>query len=334
MPVKLETSDDVVAKRLKLAVYGEKGVGKTHFALKGWPDVVIVDTEGGTTFFRPRALKGEFARFRVLQTKSLAKVNELLDEIETGKTKCGTLAIDSTSVLHDVVRDAAAVAAERRTVRQGKDIDEANMTPRDWGLVHRRWSSFMTRLYNLDANTILLGRSRDQYEGGEQDGSALKRIGTTFDADRRTLYQPDVVMEMVVSKGKRYGYIRKDRTGAFPIDSRVVDPSYETFRAVIEEIGVGVAASALEEDADAAVAEADELTPAGPEVRALRDVLASKNLTDDDGAILIGAKLHRPIPSLTVLTPAEARKMAEGISGTEAEALRAAVERLSSKEIA
>lgn len=329
MPFQLEDASQPIAKHIKLALFGPPGTGKTHIAL-GFPGCVVVDTEAGTDFFRGRP---GIPAFQVLKTKSYAQVMELLDAIEAGKLTCGTLVIDSLTILNDVLRESAFKMAEKRAVSKNISADDYTVTPRDWGKIKAKINSLMTRLYNAPCSTVLTGWIKDVYEG---EGNDLKKVGTTLDADKKVLYQPDIVLELAVVKGKHVAYVRKDRTGTWPVDTRLTDVSYEhTFRPLVERIGAGpIAEVRMATEEEAAEDGAEEFATAGPEVRALRAVLTAKGLTDQDGAVLIGAKLHRPIPSLTVLSPAEARKMSEGIDGTDAEALRGAVERLTSKEIA
>lgn len=326
MAVKYEDSTVPVKKWLKLGIYGDAKVGKTHFILGFERPLVVIDTEQGTDWFRNRV-----DPFTVVKTNQIADVMEVLDDIESGKLPCATLAIDSLTIINDVVRGAAGVIAERRAVRNGKSADDATMTPRDWGLVKRKMNSLATRLYNLPCHTIISTHLKDLYEGEDDN---LKRVGTRMDAEKAMAHQPDMILELAVMKGKRVAFVRGERLGIWQPDQRITDLSFETFRPYLDQTRAEGTVSRMATEEEAAQAGADALVPGGPEIRTLREVLAKKDLSETDGAVLIAAKLRRPIPSLTVLTPAEARKMTEGISGTDAGALRAAVGRLTSQEIA
>lgn len=221
------------AKKLKVTVYGESGVGKTHFALT-FPDPAVIDTESGTDFFA-----GRF-NFLVWKTKSYADVLAAVKMIERGEVKCQTLVIDSITVINDVLREAGFRAAEARARRKGREVDDLNLTPRDWGNIKMRIRSLLTRLYNLPVHTVIVGWLKDEYQD-RPDGSSV-RVGQTIDADKKILYQPDVILRLEVDRqGRRWGVVEKDRSGIFPVGKRIEDPSFAKLKVILERAGGGAA---------------------------------------------------------------------------------------------
>lgn len=236
------------AKKLKVTVYGESGVGKTHFALT-FPDPAVIDTESGTDFFA-----GRF-NFLVWKTKSYADVLAAAEMIERGEVKCQTLVIDSITVINDVLREAGFRAAEARARRKGRGADDLNLTPRDWGNIKMRIRSLLTRLYNLPVHTVIVGWLKDEYQD-RPDGTSV-RVGQTIDADKKILYQPDVILRLEVDQqGRRWGVVEKDRSGIFPVGKRIEDPSFAKLRVILERAGggagAGPAAAGITEDEAAA----------------------------------------------------------------------------------
>lgn len=317
----LENADSPIKKPIKLALYGPPGTGKTHIALS-FPDVIVVDTEAGTDFFR-----GRVPPFRVLKTKNYGQILELIDAIETGRITCETLVIDSLTVISDVLRESAARAAEQRAIKNRKDPDEYTMTPRDWGKLKTKLNSLMTRLYNLPVNTVLTGWIKDQYEG---EGNELKRIGTTLDADKKVLYQPDVVLELGVSKKQWVAYVRKDRTGTWMIDERLTNVSYDTtFRPLVErQASVSISSTPMATEDEAAELGVSDFQRMPLAYGALKAVFAEKLLSDDEGFRLCAAKLKRPITAMEQMSIAEAAQLAQGMATVSADDLRSAVTRL------
>lgn len=283
----LEQADTPVKKFLKLALYGGPGTGKTHIALS-FPDVVVIDTEAGTDFFR-----GRVASFRVLKSKDLSQVMEVLTAIESKKLVCGTLVLDSFTILNDILRESAFKAAEKRAVAKGIPATEATVTPRDWGRIKQTLNSLMTRLYNLPCHTVITGWIKDQYEG---EGNDLKKIGTMMDADRKILHQPDLVLQLDVYKGKHVAFVKKDRTGTWNMDQRLTDVTYaDHFQSLVESMIQGTAASiplVTEEDA----ANQGSRLFEDPGLTILRDTLCQIiGLSEVEALWLLTAKLKKPI---------------------------------------
>jgi hypothetical protein len=314
MSIQLEVADKPVKKYLKLALYGPAGSGKTHIALT-FPDVVIVDTEAGTDFFR-----GRVAPFRVMKTKDFTQVLALVQAIEDRQITAGTLVLDSFTILNDVLREAAFKAAEKRALAKNIPVDDATVTPRDWGKIRARLNSLITRLYNLPCHTILTGWVRDIYEG---EGNDLKKVGTGMDADRRLLYQPDLVLELLTVKGKHVGYVRKDRTGTFAVDSRLTDISYATTFAPLVEILVQAEAETTALTTEDAAAEAGTRLFDDPGLTILRETLLDHmQLNEADALWLLGAKLRMSIHEWAQVPPTKIPGLVDSLTASDPDAIR------------
>jgi hypothetical protein len=316
----LESSETPLRKALKLAVYGGPGSGKTHLALT-FPNPVVIDTEGGTDFYRNRP---GFGPFRVLKTKDFNQVLEVLTDVETGQLPCETVVIDSVTILYEVLREAAAQAAEQRALRNGKSPDDYTLTPRDWGKLKLRFQSLMTRLYNLPVHTVLTGWIRDVYEG---EGDQLKRVGTTFDADKKLAFQPDILLELATVKGKYVAFVRKDRTGTWPVDTRLTDVSYATtFAPLVERIGVGQDPVPLMTEETAAQEGATQFDPVETGRAILRDLLCGQWGFDERQALwLLASKLRQPLRSWAEIPPERLSSLVDQLQATDPAKLRAFV---------
>jgi hypothetical protein len=314
MSLPLEVADKPVKKYLKLALYGPAGSGKTHIALT-FPDVVIVDTEAGTDFFR-----GRVAPFRVMKTKDFTQVLALIQAIEDRQITCETLVLDSFTILNDVLREAAFKAAEKRALAKNIPVDDATVTPRDWGKIRARLNSLITRLYNLPCHTVLTGWVRDIYEG---EGNDLKKVGTGMDADRRLLYQPDIVLELQVVKGRHVGYVRKDRTGTFAVDSRLTDISYATTFAPLVEILVQAETETTALTTEDAAAEASTRLFDDPGLTILRGLLLDHlQLPEADALWLLGAKLRMSIHEWAQVPSTKIPSLVDSLNASDPDAIR------------
>lgn len=313
MAFQLEDARQPVKKSLKLALYGPPGTGKTHIGLS-FPEVVVVDTEAGTDFFR-----GRVAPFRVLKTKDYGQVLEVITAIETGQLTAGTLMIDSFTVLNDVLREAAFKAAEKRALAKNIAPDEATVTPRDWGKIKAKLNSLMTRLYNLPCHTVITGWIKDQYEG---EGNELKKIGTIIDADKKILYQPDVVLELAVVKGKHVAFVRKDRTGTWGVDQRLTDVSFPTtFAPLVDAMSQGTASSTTLTTEEEAAEQGSRLFEA-PGVDLLRDTLRSMGIGEAEGLWLIGKKLGKAVGKWADVPVARISGLIDSLVQTDPEKIR------------
>src|SRR5690606_31224851 len=164
------------------------------------------------------------------------------------------LIIDPITNIYQVLKDAAQKNAERRARAKGKNGEDVSLTFRDWGIIKNKYTSLISRLCNLPCHVIITGWLKDVYEG---HGDDMKKVGVRIDADKKTEYQPDVIIRLEVDQhGNRYGVIEKDRTMTFKIKERVKDISFDHFLPAVSTEGEE---SKLLLDDEAAEVEADAI---------------------------------------------------------------------------
>ncbi len=208
-----------VARKLKVLLYGPAGSGKTTAALT-FPNVAIIDTEGGTDLYAGR---DGFAPFDVLRAKTLTELDAALSFIRTGKHDYETLVIDSVTVLYEVAREALA-----RGSKSGE------MSYREWGKLNTRMESLYNALTDMPVHVVLVTREAVEYEG---TGDSLKKVGTKPDADKSIVYNTDIVVRM---QKDRSGVIEKSRGQEVVAEGqRVRRVNWDVFAPLAAEFSTG-----------------------------------------------------------------------------------------------
>lgn len=236
-----------VKKKLKVVVYGASGVGKSWFALLANGRKAVIDTENGTDFY------GDKFEFDVFKTRKYTDVIAAIEHIEKNPDMYDVLIIDPITNIYQTLKDAAQVAAEKRAVKKRRSIEDVSLTQRDWGSIKQKYTSLISRLCNLPCHVIITGWVKDVYEG---EGENRKKVGTSIDADKKTEYQPDVIIHLQTNgQGQRFGVIEKDRTMTYQKGQSVKDISFNNFLdAVTDE---GAAETRLQTEEEAAEQEAN-----------------------------------------------------------------------------
>jgi len=213
-------------KHLKIYLYGDSGVGKTYFSLT-FPKVAIIDLEGGTDFFSDRF------KFHVLDTKSFAEVLEAVNFLEKGEHNFKTLVIDPVTIIWSALQEGRLEFKITNLDKAVSGEEKFFFTYKDWGQLKRFYSLLMTKLVNLPMNVILTSRLKDEYE---IHGHEMTKIGVKPEAEKSTPYVTDIRFRLEVDgTGKRVAIFEKDRTGHFDRGTRIQDPSYTTFRPLVEK---------------------------------------------------------------------------------------------------
>ncbi len=310
-------------KYLKVAVFGPPGSGKTHFALT-FPKVAVIDTEQGTDLFTDRF------QFQVLHTKRPAEVLAAIEAVEAGEVDCETLVIDSFTVINDVMREAVAKVAEERARAKGRNIDDNVMTMRDWGNLRNRIRTLMTRLYNLPVHVVITGWTKDVYADTTGPDEPSRKVGTTLDADKKVLYQPDILLEMERdTHGIFWATVVKDRSGKLP-PHRIKNPSFAMFGDILNHQSAAPAqAERQEEEMEAIAAEAVEMEN-GHISRAMWQRIHAKarevGLTEDELHVLMFARFG--VSSTADLSDDQAATLIAGLSNTAPDKLKASAQKL------
>ena len=233
-------------KYLKILVYGSAGNGKTHFALT-FPKCAVIDTESGTDFFVGKSGIGAFDVLGVRSYKEAIKAINYLEQ--KGQGKYETLVIDSETRIYRNLVVTGQKVVEDRAIKHRKSVDDAGLGYREWGIIKHKYESLMDLLYNLPFHTVITCWLKDVYTGGE-------KTGVTYDCEKSTEHQADIILRMEVDEsGTFWGIVEKDRTGHYPKMSKIKNPSFETFKPILEKFNEGAksvlpsAEKAVEQDA-------------------------------------------------------------------------------------
>ena len=259
-------------KHLKIAVYGPPGVGKTYFGL-GFPSPAVIDLEGGTDFYADRF------QFSVLDTKSFAEVLNAVEFLETGHHDFKTIVIDPITVIWSALQEGRLEFKTKNLDKAVSGEEKTFFSYQDWGQIKRFYSMLMTKLVNLPMHVVMIGRQKDEYE---IKGNEMSKIGVKMESEKSTPYLPDICFRLEVGKngsGKRVAVFEKDRSGYFPIGSRVEGISYESFRPLIDQISKGTQQAVHQKEEDAEKKDAEFFQ------RQENAQLNQENAQPDQGAI-------------------------------------------------
>ena len=212
----------------KVLVFGKQGTGKSTF-VGTFPNINLVDTEDGQTYYlgKNKNIKG------VMRTVSEKEVQETLDELndeETLKT-FDTIVIDSGTKLYENMQSAAYEVAESRARKQRSkgvdiDLDDINISQRDWGHI-KRWNQQLATSYILFSEMgkwcVVTAHQKDEMRDATKAekkvlGVDKIKIGEIPDLAKKAEHDFDIVIQTfteetdegeTVYKAK----ILKDRTG-------------------------------------------------------------------------------------------------------------------------
>lgn len=210
MPL-LAQPPEKLARRLKLMMYGEPGVGKTMAAIQ-FPNSYIIDGERGTDHY------GDIVRASnsvVLQTTSH---NEVIDQVRallSEEHEYRTLVIDPISTIYSDLLDQCE-----------EKVGDSNA--RHFGEAQKHMKRVANLMTALDMNIVVTAHAKPEY------GPNLTRVGTTFDGWRRLPYVFDVVVELVRQGKKRMARVTKSRIETFP-DGEMFPWSYEEVKNRYDE---------------------------------------------------------------------------------------------------
>lgn len=212
----------------KVLVYGKQGTGKSTF-VGTFPNINLVDTEDGQTYYlgKNKNIKG------VMRTISGREVQETLDDLndeETFKT-FDTIVIDSGTKLYENLQAAAYEVAENRARKQRSkgadiDLDDINISQRDWGHI-KRWNQQLAASYILFSEMgkwcVVTAHQKDEMrDATKSEKKALGvdkiKIGEIPDLAKKAEHDFDIVIQTFTeenSSGETIykARILKDRTG-------------------------------------------------------------------------------------------------------------------------
>lgn len=190
----------------KVLVFGEPGVGKTWWALDGFPAPYYIDTEGGAklshytdklskvggAYLGPEDGSQDFETI-IGQVKALA----------TEKHRFGTVVIDSiTKPFNLAITSEAERLGDKNAFGADKKPAIAMM---------RRLVSWIDR---IDMNVILIAHQKGLW-GNNAQGERVQ-IGDTFDCHDKLAYELDLSIQVVKRGAARFGIVKKSRLTGFP----------------------------------------------------------------------------------------------------------------------
>jgi hypothetical protein len=240
---------------LKIIVTGPSSAGKTRFGIDGgtykitkdgklegdgmlWPDLIVVNAERGVSAYE-EPFEGMFA---VVNTKKISELNDLVDDILSGKVKCGTLLIDTWTTFRNTVMSA---------VDKDKSKRGGDMGMKEFGKVNKALEEVQDKLDNMPCHVILVVHETDviNAEKTDEDKAVAARKAA------RNTAQSDVVKMEANKKVARWAdvtlWFEPKRSANSPTRARVAktraivldedkdgyinNPSYaKTFKEVAE----------------------------------------------------------------------------------------------------
>lgn len=202
---------------LKIALYGPAGSGKSFTALllaEGLAKacgkrVAYLDTELGTDFYAetmPRPCHPEAFDFDRVDTKSLARANQEIDNLDT--EKYGVLVIDSVTHFWDAAIEAYS----------GNKTSVDSIPLYAWSKIKKPYKKMIASAMNGSYHFIIAGRQKNVF-GPDDSTGELTLLGVAMKAEGETAYDPHVLIRMLrePGQGKKLApvtvFVEKDRSG-------------------------------------------------------------------------------------------------------------------------
>lgn len=229
---------------VKVLAYGKTGVGKSLFLLT-FPKIGAIDSEDGLAFYKGKYPNLEF----IAPTTSAEDVEDALEEIEDEMIDMiQTFGVDSETKIYENLQHGALGIAERRAQTKGQNIDDANISQREWGkikLINKRIQSAKIKLSSMGKNVVSIAQEKDIKE---KKGDNWVVVGHAPDTAKGLEFDYDIVLRLFLtdSKGKEiditkadentkyYAKILKDRTQVFKVGTLIENPSYDYWKEVVE----------------------------------------------------------------------------------------------------
>lgn len=228
----------------KVCAYGEQGSGKSTFA-GTFPRINLVDAEDGQTYY----LEGNENILNVLPTTSASEVQEALEELsdEDALESYDTVVIDSGTKLNENMQAAAYEIVENRSKKQkmknpGKDIDldDLNLSMRDWGHI-KRWNQELATTYiNLANKGKWAVVTAHQKDITKEVGSGLNAtrivIGDRPDLAKKAEHDFDILLKTYTEqdpqtkKVRFFAEVKKDRTNVTKVGDILENPTFDIWR--------------------------------------------------------------------------------------------------------
>lgn len=220
---------EATQERLKMLVYGDKGIGKTTAAMQ-FPRSYLIDMEKGSARYWKTLQEKKTDRF---DTASFEDLVEEIKALMTTKHDYRTLIVDPITIAYEDLQDKWLKIFDKYA-KSDKERDLKDYGMRYWGKV--KFDSRMLRriMTKLDMNIIATSHEKPKYKD-------QVNVGTTHDSDNKDGYMFDFIFRLEDRGGKKFAITEKKREeiGA-PMFPPEFEWSYENFlkiygREIIEK---------------------------------------------------------------------------------------------------
>ena len=228
----------------KVCIYGTHGTGKSTLA-GTWPRICLVDAEDGNAYY----LRDNENILKVMETTSASEVQEALDELsdEEFLDLFDTVTIDSGTKLYENMQAAAYEIVEKRARKQkakgkgaGIDMDDLNLSQRDWGHI-KRWNQQLATTYILLSHmgkwNVVTSHEKEITKDFKKANGETERIviGYRPDLAKKAEHDFDIVIRTYIEETpdgeiKFMCKIDKDRTKVTKRGDIIENPTFDIWR--------------------------------------------------------------------------------------------------------
>jgi len=199
--MQIQSSKTIKPSHLKVLIWGASGTRKTESILRHFPNVLMIDTEGNA---EQCVTVPDIPEFLLARTKDVNEVIRVIDDVAAGRVKMPdgraveTVAIDSTTVLWSVRKDARAIVAEEKVKRYGKTSEDASLTQLDWTMAKRPLVRMIGRLNNSPIKYLILtAREADEYIDNPQRKGEIVKVGVKPDMMKGLDYDVNLALHFM-----------------------------------------------------------------------------------------------------------------------------------------
>ena len=223
-------------KGIKILAWGDSGVGKSTFALTA-PKIVSIDSDDGQSFYEDNpniVFIANTASVKDFEESLIQIEEEMLDQIES-------LVVDSETVFNDNMQLMFMDVVEKRARRKGQNVDDANLSPREWGkikILNKKLFALKTKLASQGVNIISIAESKPIKE---KRGENFVTVGYEPDMANKSDFKYDIIIKLYTEKQadgteKYFGIIQKDRTRTFKKGEIIENPSFQCWEAIAKKM--------------------------------------------------------------------------------------------------
>lgn len=203
--------------KIRIALVGETGSGKSHFILQ-MPKPLVIDCETSADMFANRGFKP----YRVIEATEAGDVGEAVAAILDGRSgfECGTMGLDSITAFMRMCQIENGAIKEQYK----------NAT------VYRRMTTLMSRLYNGGRPCHVVVTAHEKTLFGKDQAV----LGKTWDADPRFGFPFDLIVRMTKTMDGKIGpaIILKSRLKALPAGMQIPNFSPAHVAQAMREGGI------------------------------------------------------------------------------------------------